>query len=53
VRGKWCPVLPEHFIIKGKSPDWNKPHACINYDLRTSYADDCERLLCYSGRGGT
>ena len=53
VRGKWCPVLPEHFIIKGKSPDWNKPHACINYDFRTSYADDCERLLCYSGRGGT
>jgi hypothetical protein len=53
VRGKWCPVLPEHFIIKGKSPDWNKPHACINTDVRTSYGDDCERLLCYSGKGGT
>jgi hypothetical protein len=53
VRGKWCRVLPEHFIIKGKSPDWNKPHACINTDLRTSYGDDCERLLCYSGKGGT
>jgi hypothetical protein len=53
VRGKWCRVLPEHFIIKGRSPDWNKPHACINYDVRTSYGDDCERLLCYSGRGGT
>ena len=53
VRGKWCRVLPEHFIIKGKSPDWNKPHACINYDFRTTYADDCDRLLCYSGKGGT
>jgi hypothetical protein len=53
VRGKWCRVLPEHFIIKGKSPDWNKPHACINSDVRTSYGDDCERLLCYSGKGGT
>jgi hypothetical protein len=53
VRGKWCRVLPEHFIIKGKSPDWNKPHACVNYDFRTTYADDCDRLLCYSGRGGT
>jgi hypothetical protein len=53
VRGKWCRVLPEHFIIKGKSPDWNKPHACVNYDFRTTYADDCERLLCYAGRGGT
>jgi hypothetical protein len=53
VRGKWCRVLPEHFIIKGKSPDWNKPHACVNYDFRTTYADDCDRLLCYSGKGGT
>jgi hypothetical protein len=53
VRGKWCRVLPEHFIIKGKSPDWNKPHACVNYDFRTTYADECDRLLCYSGKGGT
>lgn len=52
VRGKWCAVRAEHFLIRGKSPDWNKPHACINHDFRTTYADDCERLLCYSGRGG-
>jgi hypothetical protein len=52
VLGKWCPVQPEHFIIKGKSPDWNKPHACVNRDFRTSYGDDCDRLLCYSGKGG-
>jgi hypothetical protein len=52
VLGRWCPVRPEHFIIKGKSPDWNKPHACVNRDFRTSYGDDCDRLLCYSGKGG-
>ena len=22
ISGQWCPVLPEHFIIRGKSPDW-------------------------------
>lgn len=51
VMGEWCPVLREHFLIRGKSPDWNVSHACIN---KSPYwtAPNCERLLCYTGRGG-
>lgn len=47
----WCPVKPEHYIIKGRSPDWNVSHACIS-PFSYGYRDQCERLLCYSGRGG-
>ena len=48
IRGQWCPVLPEHFIIRGKSPDWSKPHACINNSPSITTAP-CLRLLCFSG----
>jgi hypothetical protein len=29
IKGKWCPVQKRHFILRGKSPDWNVVHACI------------------------
>lgn len=52
IEGQWCPVEKQHYIIKGKSPDWNKAHACVG---NSSYWQDrppCERLLCFSGPGG-
>jgi hypothetical protein len=45
----WCPVRPEHYIIKGKSPDWGKSHACVNH--KSTYSDPCAALLCFSGKG--
>ena len=52
IDGQWCPVLREHYIIRGKSPDWNMPHACIGKSEHWQSRPPCERLLCYSGRGG-
>lgn len=52
IDGQWCPVERRHYITKGKSPDWNVSHACIK---RRDYFPDmapCDRLLCFSGRGG-
>lgn len=49
IKGKWCPVKPEHYITKGKSPDWNKAHACVQQN--TTYIDPCDALLCFSGIG--
>jgi hypothetical protein len=51
ISGQWCPVLPEHFIIRGKSPDWSKAHACVQPDVKysTGRKTPCERLLCFSG----
>jgi hypothetical protein len=46
---KWCPVTKQHYLTKGKSPDWNKPHACI---VNSTYYDDpCKAFLCYTGKG--
>lgn len=50
ISGQWCPVLREHYLIRGKSPDWSVPHACIRPWSNTD--DPCERLLCFSGPGG-
>jgi hypothetical protein len=36
IADQWCPVLFKHYITKGKSPDWNKAHACI----RRSYSEE-------------
>jgi hypothetical protein len=47
ISGQWCPVLREHYLTRGKSPDWSVNHACIR-----AYGDGCERLLCFSGKGG-
>lgn len=47
IRGEWCPVQQQHYVIKGKSPNWEVPHACIND--RTANMPPCERLLCFMG----
>lgn len=47
----WCPVKPEHFLIRGKSPDWNTPHACVNKSF-SWHGKLCDRLLCFTGVGG-
>ena len=49
IDGEWCPVLPQHYVIKGKSPDWNSPHACINH---SPALQGCNKLLCFMGQGG-
>ncbi len=49
IAGEWCPVRPEHFIIRGKSPDWNIAHACVS---QSEAMPPCERLLCFTGKGG-
>jgi hypothetical protein len=48
ILGAWCPVLQEHFIIRGKSPDWTKAHACVNKNMSLSMTV-CQRLLCFAG----
>ncbi len=47
ISGQWCPVLREHYLVKGKSPDWSVAHACV-----TRSGEGCNRLLCFSGPGG-
>lgn len=47
IDGQWCPVLREHYLTRGKSPDWNVSHACIRVT-----GEGCDRLLCYTGPGG-
>ena len=55
---KWCPVLREHFLTRGKSPDWNVAHACVQKPMADENSgeiydpDPCQRLLCFSGTGG-
>jgi len=57
---QWCPVQRKHYLVKGKSPDWNNSHACIqkktaSCDEGGCYEDTrspCERLLCFAGKGG-
>ena len=48
ILGQWCPVQQEHFIIRGKSPDWSRAHACVNKNLSLTTAP-CQRLLCFAG----
>lgn len=49
IEGQWCPVLRQHYLTRGKSPDWNVAHACISKNTDTP---PCERLLCFTGKGG-
>jgi hypothetical protein len=49
IKGKWCPVKKEHFIFKGRSPDWQHAHACVQNRDTYQPADDCDRLLCFTG----
>lgn len=54
ISGAWCPVEKKHRIIRGKSPDWSKYHACIQPDVNyaTGKKPPCERLLCFVTKGG-
>ena len=49
IEGEWCPVLREHYLTRGRSPDWNVVHACVR---KHATVPPCEKLLCYSGKGG-
>jgi hypothetical protein len=46
IRDTWCPVLPDHLLIRGRSPDGSAPHACINEGVATD--NPCSRLLCFA-----
>jgi hypothetical protein len=48
ILGEWCPVQQEHLIIRGRSPDWTKPHACVNKNINLT-SHPCHRLLCFAG----
>ena len=47
----WCPVLAEHLLRVGKSPDWSRAHACILPPL--AGRSPCERLKCFVDRART
>jgi hypothetical protein len=47
IDGQWCPILPEHRLVRGRSPDWSVNHACI-----MPHGHGCTRLLCYTPAGG-
>lgn len=53
IAGQWCPVLMEHRVVKGKSPDWQHRHACIRAAQDVDNGDPCQRLLCFMEGGGT
>lgn len=50
---QWCPVLREHWIIRGKSPDFSSYHGCVGKSAYYKELPPCERLLCFAGKGGT
>ena len=52
ISGTWCPVLREHYLTRGKSPDWDTAHVCIQPISPYNVADPCGRLLCFTGKGG-
>lgn len=52
IAGEWCPVLREHFLTRGRSPDWNTAHVCIGKSAHHLTMPPCERLLCFTGKGG-
>jgi hypothetical protein len=49
ISGQWCPVKQEHYLVKGKSPDWTKAHACVAKGADHMYSNPCNRLLCFTG----
>ena len=49
ISGQWCPVLREHYLTRGRSPDWSTPHACVR---QSQAIDPCDRLLCFTPSGG-
>lgn len=52
IAGQWCPVLRQHYLTRGKSPDWNSAHACVGKNPYWLDKPPCERLFCFSGKGG-
>lgn len=52
IEGQWCPVERKHYLTRGKSPDWNASHACVGNSSYWKEKPPCERLLCFTGRGG-
>ena len=51
IEGQWCPVFPQHFLTRGKSPDWSVNHICVRSSKYMS-GGPCERLLCFMPKGG-
>lgn len=49
IDGEWCPVQAQHYLTRGKSPDWAVNHACVSKNTSLS---PCDRLLCFSAKGG-
>jgi hypothetical protein len=52
IDGEWCPVLRQHYLTRGRSPDWSTPHACIQLKFPGLSGEGCARLLCYTPAGG-
>ena len=50
IEGQWCPVLSEHWLVEGRSPDWEHAHACISPKYPGNTQSPCERLLCFTPR---
>ena len=41
----WCEVKPEHWTVKGRSPNGETAHACVSGGI-----GGCERILCFMGQ---
>ena len=52
IADQWCPVLREHWLIRGRSPDWQTAHACVGNSEHWLGRPPCERLLCFTPAGG-
>jgi len=52
IGGEWCPVRPEHYVVRGRSPDLSSAHACVGSGPQWTQRTPCERLLCFVDRGG-
>lgn len=52
IAGEWCPVLREHYLTRGKSPDWSVAHVCVGKNPYWLSKPPCERLLCFLSAGG-
>lgn len=47
IEGKWCPVLPHHYLKKGNAPNWSTAHVCVLRPNAYLPQDPCERFLCF------
>jgi hypothetical protein len=51
ILGEWCPVLREHYLTRGRSPDWGVAHMCVTKGQYFT-GKTCDRLLCFTPKGG-